>query len=103
MKRMKKLMGVVCRGARVVMRTYTRTCCDKDRNKDDKKNRGVERSQELRQLSMSDLTRLGASDAPPGKRKKKAKEVLPLRECEPPQGFLEEIYNDLINMGIWKK
>ena len=46
---------------------------------------------------------MGCIGCAPGKRKKKAKEVLPLRECEPPQGFLEEIHNDFINMGIWKK
>ena len=103
MKKMKRLMGLICRGARVVMRAYTRTCCDKGRDKEDKRKRGIERSQELRQLRISDLTKMGASDAPPGKRKKKAKEVLPLGECEPPQGFLEEIHNDTISIGIWKK
>ena len=103
MKKMKRLMGLICRGARVVMRAYTRTCCDKGRDKEDKRNRGIERSQELRQLSISDFTKMGASDAPPGKRKKKAKEVLPLGECEPPQGFLEEIQNDTISIGKWKR
>jgi hypothetical protein len=103
MKKMKGLMGLICRGARVVMRAYTRTCCDKGRNKEDKKNRGVERSQELRQLSINDFTKMGASDAPPGKWKKKAKEILPLKECEPTQGFLEETNHNTISVGKWKK
>ena len=64
----------------------------------------MERSQELRQLSINDFTKMGgASDAPPGKRKKKAKEILPLKECEPTQGFLEEITYNTISIGKWKK
>ena len=39
MLKVKKLLGMICQGARLVMRTYTRVCCDKNRSKDDKKNR----------------------------------------------------------------
>ena len=57
-KEMKKLMGVTAQGARAVMRVYTRACCDKNRVREDSKkiNRGLERHQELRQLSMNDFT-----------------------------------------------
>jgi hypothetical protein len=46
---------------------------------------------------------MGASDAPPGKRKKKAREILPLKECEPTQGFLEEMNHNTISVGKWIK
>jgi hypothetical protein len=103
MVKMKKLMGVICQGARVVMRTYTRTCCDKNKDKDNKKNRGVERAQELRQLSIKDFTDLVATEAPPGKNKKKVKKVLPLGDCEPHQGYLEETTMGNIKIGKWSK
>ena len=54
---MKKLMGITAQGARAVMRVYTRACCDKNRTQEGPKiNRGLERYQELRQLSMNDFT-----------------------------------------------
>ena len=103
MSKMKKLISIICQGARVVMRTYTRTCCDKNRDRNDTKNRGVERAQELRQLSINDFTKLATAEVAPGKKKKKAKEVLPLGDCEPLLGFLEETSNGLINIAKWNR
>ena len=106
MLKVKKLLKVICQGARLVMRTYTRVCCDKNRSKEDKKNRGVERSQELRQLSLMDFAKLGSLEDPAlGKKKKKKrdKEILPLGDCEPEQGFLEETNNGAIRISKWNR
>ena len=105
MLKVKKLLRIICQGARLVMRTYTRVCCDKNRCKDDKKNRGVERSQELRQLSLMDFAKLGSLEDPTSgkKRKKKAKEILPLGDCEPEQGFLEETNNGALGISKWNR
>ena len=104
MLKVKKLLGMICQGARLVMRTYTRVCCDKNRCKDDKKNRGVERTQELRQLSLMDFAKLGSMDESTNQRKKKkARETLPIGECEPEQGFLEETIDGILGISKWNR
>ena len=104
-KEMKKLMGVTAQGARAVMRVYTRACCDKNRVREDsnKINRGLERNQELRQLSMNDFTTaMSGMISENTKKKKKGKERLPDGESGPPKGFFREM-GGIIGLARWEK
>jgi hypothetical protein len=104
-KEMKKLMGVTAQGARAVMRVYTRACCDKNRVHEDAKkiNRGLERNQELRQLSMNDFTTaMSGMVSENTKKKKKEKERLPDGESGPPKGFFREM-GGIIGLARWEK
>ena len=101
-KAMRGLMRATAQGARGVMRVYTRTCCDKTRDKG-KLARSYVRALELRQLSIGDF--VGQDTAKGNERKLnkcKVRETFPQDIYTPPVDALTEIEREGVGLVSWR-
>jgi hypothetical protein len=101
-KAMRGLMRAIAQGARGVMRVYTRTCCDKTRDKG-KLAKSYVRALELRQLSIGDF--VGQDTAKGSERKLskgKDRETFPQGSYTPPVDALTEIEREGVGLVGWR-
>ena len=98
---MRGFMRAIAQGARGVMQVYTRTCCDKTRDKG-KLARSYVRALELRQLSIGDFVGQDIAKRSEGKINKcKVREMFPQGIYTPPVGALTEIEREGVGLVGW--
>ena len=101
---MNGLMKAVARGARGVMRVYTRGCCDKSRTGGGLA-KGYVRELELRQLSIGEFVVQATKfvNTPKRNGKDKDKPVKLERKCAPPVEALAEFERGGIGLVGWNR